>query len=81
MDAVSAKAAPAVQQTSLAIILAVSASHLLNDLMQFLLPALYPLLKDAYGLDYMQIGLITLAQQMTASILQPLVGYYTDKHP
>lgn len=83
MDAVSATAAPPprVQQTSLAIILAVSASHLLNDLMQFLLPALYPLLKQAYGLDYVQIGLITLAQQMTASILQPLVGYYTDKHP
>ena len=81
MDAVSAKPAPLVQKTSLVIILAVSASHLLNDLMQFLLPALYPLLKDAYGLDYVQIGLITLAQQMTASILQPLVGYYTDKNP
>ena len=81
MDAVSAKTAPVVQQTSLIIIVAVSASHLLNDLMQFLLPALYPLLKDAYGLDYVQIGLITLAQQMTASLLQPLVGYYTDKNP
>lgn len=81
MNAVSAKAAPAVQQTSLIVILAVSASHLLNDLMQFLLPALYPLLKDAYGLDYMQIGLITLAQQMTASLLQPVVGYITDKRP
>ncbi|MHA6730461.1 MFS transporter [Devosia sp. A369] len=82
MDAVSSKTAPAaVQRTSLIIILAVSASHLLNDLMQFLLPALYPLLKDAYGLDYLQIGLITLAQQMTASLLQPLVGYYTDRNP
>lgn len=81
MDAVSAKPAPLVQKTSLVIILAVSASHLLNDLMQFLLPALYPLLKDAYGLDYVQIGLITLAQQMTASLLQPVVGYYTDKNP
>jgi FSR family fosmidomycin resistance protein-like MFS transporter len=81
MDAVSSKAAPAVQRTSLIIILAVSASHLLNDLMQFLLPALYPLLKDAYGLNYVQIGLITLAQQMTASLLQPVVGYVTDKHP
>lgn len=70
-----------VQETSLIIILAVSASHLLNDLMQFVLPALYPLLKDAFGLNYVQIGLITLAQQMTASLLQPLVGYYTDKHP
>lgn len=81
MDAVSAKAAPSVQKTSVVVILAVSASHMLNDLMQFLLPALYPLLKDAYGLDYVQIGLITLAQQMTASILQPLVGYYTDRNP
>ena len=82
MDAVSGKpAAPLVQRTSLVVILAVSASHLLNDLMQFILPALYPLLKDAYGLDYVQIGLITLAQQMTASILQPVVGLYTDKHP
>lgn len=81
MNAVSATAAPTVQRTSLIVILAVSASHLLNDLMQFLLPALYPLLKDAYGLDYVQIGLITLAQQMTASIFQPVVGYYTDKNP
>ena len=81
MDTVSSKAPQAVQRTSLAIILAVSASHFVNDLMQFLLPALYPLLKEAYGLDYVQIGLITLAQQMTASILQPLVGLYTDLKP
>jgi len=81
MDALESKAIPAVQKTSLAIILAVSASHLLNDLQQFLLPALYPLLKTAYNLDYMQIGVITLAQQMTASILQPLVGLYGDSHP
>ncbi|MDB5473506.1 MAG: transporter [Devosia sp.] len=81
MDAVSTQAPAAVQRTSLVLILAVSASHLINDLMQFLLPALYPLLKDAYGLDYVQIGLITLAQQMTASILQPIVGFYTDLRP
>ena len=81
MVAVDSKAVPAVQKTSLVIILAVSASHLLNDLMQFLLPALYPLLKDAYNLDYMQIGLLTLAQQMTASILQPAVGLYGDLKP
>ncbi len=71
----------AAQKTSLAVIFAVSASHLLNDLMQFILPALYPLLKDAYNLDYLQIGLITLAQQMTASILQPAVGLYGDMKP
>jgi FSR family fosmidomycin resistance protein-like MFS transporter len=81
MDAALAKPAPSVQRTSLIIIVAVSASHLLNDLMQFLLPGLYPLLKEAYGLDYVQIGLITFAQQITASILQPLVGYYFDKRP
>ena len=63
MDAVESKPIAAVQKTSLAIILAVSASHLLNDLMQFLLPALYPLLKDAYGLNYVQIGLLTLASR------------------
>lgn len=80
MDAAANRPA-LVQQTSLIIILAVSASHLLNDLMQFLLPALYPLLKQTYGLNYVQIGLITLCQQMTASLLQPVVGFYTDKHP
>lgn len=73
--------APAVQKTSIAVILAVSVSHGLNDLMQFILPALYPLLKVTYGLDYVQIGLITLCQQMTASILQPLIGLYTDYRP
>lgn len=81
MDAVASKAAPVVQRASLTIILAVSAAHLINDLMQFLLPALYPLLKDIYGLNYVQIGLITLSQQMSASILQPVVGYYLDRHP
>lgn len=70
-----------VQKTSLVIILAASGSHLLNDLMQFTLPALYPLLKQVYALDYVQIGLLTLAQQMTASILQPAVGLYTDLKP
>ena len=81
MDAVESTPIAAVQKTSVAIILAVSASHLLNDLMQFLLPALYPLLKETYGLNYVQIGLLTLAQQMTASILQPAVGLYGDVKP
>ena len=81
MDAVDSTPIAAVQKTSVAIILAVSASHLLNDLMQFLLPALYPLLKETYGLNYVQIGLLTLAQQMTASILQPAVGLYGDMKP
>ena len=66
---------------SLGILGALSLSHGLNDLIQSLLPALYPLLKDAYALDFRQIGYITLAFQGTASILQPLVGLYTDKYP
>ncbi len=81
MDAAQSTPIAAVQKTSVAIILAVSASHLMNDLMQFMLPALYPLLKEAYGLNYVQIGLLTLAQQMTASILQPAIGLYGDVKP
>ncbi|WP_323015104.1 MFS transporter [Devosia sp.] len=80
MVAVTSKAAPA-GQTSYNIILAVSAAHLINDLIQFLLPALYPLLKTNYALDYTQIGLLTLAQQITACILQPLLGLYGDVKP
>jgi FSR family fosmidomycin resistance protein-like MFS transporter len=63
------------------IVLALSFAHLLNDMMQSLLPALYPIIKDAYGLDFGQIGLITLAFQFTASLLQPVVGVYTDRRP
>ena len=72
---------PAQQTTSLWVLLAVSFSHLLNDLMQALLPAVYPLLAELYALDFTQIGLITLVNQMTASLLQPVVGLYTDKYP
>ncbi|HVV42172.1 MAG TPA: MFS transporter [Nitrobacter sp.] len=57
----------------------ISFSHFLNDTMQSLIPSVYPILKDAYALDYAQIGLITLAFQFTASILQPLVGHFADK--
>lgn len=67
--------------TSYSIIFAVSGAHLINDLIQFLLPALYPLFKAEYGLDYFQLGLLTLAQQMTACILQPLMGLYGDVRP
>jgi len=63
------------------ILLAISFCHLLNDLMQSLIPAIYPLLKDSFHLDFAQVGLITLAFQLTASLLQPLVGMYTDKRP
>src|SRR6476469_7839871 len=65
--------------TTFAIILSLSFCHLLNDMMQSLVPALYPILKDNYGLSFAQVGLITLAFQFTASMLQPVVGMYTDK--
>ena len=57
----------------------ISVSHFLNDTMQSLIPSVYPLLKDSYALDFAQIGLITLAFQFTASLLQPVVGHFTDK--
>lgn len=60
---------------------ALSGAHLLNDLIQSMIPAVYPLIKDAYGLDFAQVGLITLAFQVTSSILQPLLGYLTDRRP
>jgi FSR family fosmidomycin resistance protein-like MFS transporter len=70
-----------VPATALAILGALSLSHLLNDVMQSLLPAVYPLLKVNYSLSFFQIGLITFAFQVTASLLQPVVGLYTDRHP
>ena len=56
-------------------------AHLINDLIQAVLPSIYPMLKDSYGLTFTQVGLITLTFQLTASLLQPWVGYYTDRHP
>ena len=60
---------------------ALSFSHFINDMMQSLILAIYPQLKGDFSLSYVQIGVITLMFQLTASLLQPLVGYYTDKHP
>ncbi len=60
---------------------AISFSHFLNDTIQSLIPAIYPLLKIAFSLDFVHIGLITLTFQITASLLQPMVGLYTDRHP
>ncbi|HVQ77690.1 MAG TPA: MFS transporter [Candidatus Binatia bacterium] len=71
----------AAQVTTFSVILSLSFCHLLNDMMQSLVPALYPILKASYGLTFAQVGLITLAFQCTASMLQPLVGFYTDRHP
>lgn len=71
----------AAQQTVFPILFAISFSHLLNDTIQSIIPAIYPQLKDAFSLNFVQIGLITLTFQLTASLLQPLVGLYTDKKP
>jgi FSR family fosmidomycin resistance protein-like MFS transporter len=67
--------------TAFSIILALSFSHFLNDTMQSLVPALYPMLKDNYGLSFAQIGLITLTMQITSSMLQPMVGLVADYKP
>ena len=72
---------PPVQRTVFPILLAVSFCHLLNDMIQSLLPAIYPILKGSYSLSFAQIGAITLAFQLTASLLQPVVGLYTDRRP
>ncbi|HSI77105.1 MAG TPA: MFS transporter [Lunatimonas sp.] len=71
----------AVNSTVYPILFTISFAHLLNDLVQSVLPAVYPLLKENYLLTFTQIGLITLTFQITASLLQPFVGLYTDKHP
>ncbi len=77
----SETAKEAAEKTVFSILLALSFSHLLNDTIQSLIPAIYPVVKDSLGISFTQVGLITLTFQMTASILQPLVGWYTDKHP
>jgi len=69
------------QATAFTVILAVSFCHCVNDIMQSLLSAIYPLLKDNYGLDFWQIGLLTFTFQVTASLLQPVIGMITDKRP
>lgn len=69
------------EKTVFSVLLALSFSHLINDTIQSLIPAIYPLVKDSLHLTFSQIGLITLTYQLTASLLQPLVGLYTDKNP
>lgn len=72
----------AVEETTLfAILVALSVSHMLNDTIQSLLPAIYPNLQQTYKLSFTQIGLITFTFQLTASLLQPVVGIYTDRRP
>jgi FSR family fosmidomycin resistance protein-like MFS transporter len=72
---------PAQPGPTLKVLSALSASHLLNDMMQSLLLALYPLLKAKLALSFSEVGLITLTYQLTASLFQPLIGLYTDRHP
>lgn len=77
----SARARTAEGGPLLAVLVALSVSHLLNDVIQSLIPAIYPILKASYRLSFTQIGLITLTFQLTASLLQPLVGMATDRQP
>lgn len=72
---------PTAQGAAMRVLIALSASHMLNDIIQALLPAIYPLLKSQFTLSFTQIGLITFVFQFTSSLLQPLVGIYTDRRP
>lgn len=81
VEAATPSAASPVAGPAYAVLFAISISHCLNDLMQSLIPSIYPILKANYALDYTQIGLISLAFQFTSSLLQPVVGFYTDRKP
>jgi MFS transporter, FSR family, fosmidomycin resistance protein len=74
-------ASPAAQKTAVAVLAAISICHLLNDVIQSLIVALYPMIKQSLALDFRQIGLITFTFTFTASVLQPLVGFVTDRYP
>lgn len=80
-NAASAQVKNVAEKTVFTILFSISFSHLLNDTLQSLIPSIYPLLKESFNLSFTQIGLITLTFQMAASILQPIVGAYTDKRP
>ena len=69
------------QATAFAVLGAISLSHLLNDTIQALIPAIYPLLKSSFALSFSQVGLMSMTLLVTASLLQPVVGLYTDRHP
>jgi FSR family fosmidomycin resistance protein-like MFS transporter len=71
----------AVQSTVMVVLLGISFSHMLNDTIQSLIPSIYPLVKNSLNLSFAQLGLITLTFQLTSSLLQPFVGYYTDLNP
>lgn len=80
-DSALAEGRKTVERTVMSVLWVLSLSHLINDSIQSLLPAIYPLLKASYHLDFTQIGMITLTYQLTASLLQPFVGSYTDRRP
>ena len=69
------------ERTSYAVLMMISFCHFLNDMIQSLLPAIYPILKGNFHLDFGQVGMITFTNQLTASVLQPVVGTFTDKRP
>ncbi len=81
MNAIRAEAQHNIAKTVFPILAAISFCHFLNDMVQSLIPAIYPLLKDSFHLDFGQVGLITLTYQLVASLLQPVVGLYTDRRP
>lgn len=69
------------KKAAISVLLMVSLGHLLNDMFQAVIPAIYPMIKETLGLSFLQIGAITLTNQVTSSLLQPMVGYFSDKHP
>jgi FSR family fosmidomycin resistance protein-like MFS transporter len=69
------------QKTLYSVLFSIAFAHLINDLMQSVIPAAYPILKENFSLNFTQIGLITFVYQLTASLLQPFIGFYTDKKP
>src|SRR5580693_441548 len=79
--ALASNASETAEKTVVSVLLAISFSHLLNDTIQSLVPAIYPVVKESFHLNFTQIGLITLTGQMTASLLQPLVGHVADRRP
>ena len=81
VPAPAAAPAPAAPSTAFKVLGAISVAHLMNDMIQSILLAIYPMLKDSFSLSFAQIGLITLVYQLAASLLQPFIGFYTDRHP
>ncbi len=77
----AAQAEHAAERTGFRVLSAISFAHFLNDMIQSLILAIYPMLKGGFNLSFVQIGLLTMTYQVTASLLQPVVGLYTDKHP